>query len=470
MSSVVVTALQFAQLAALGRLLSPEAFGLMALILIVLNFAQLFGQMGLGEALIQRKDSTREEISSLYWLNVVFSVVIFLVLWATSPLIAGVLGAPELEALLPVAALSFLLVPFGFQFRALAQKTLRFRLLAGVEITAAAIALAVAVPSAWLFDQGVWSLVWGYLSGTSVGTIILVVSGWWNGTTRPLFHFHRKDLAGYLGFGLYRTGAMSVNFFNLRVAQLFVGTLLGAQALGYYSVATNLVLQPAQKLNLVLARVAFPVLSLVQDDVARLRRGYLEMIYLLMFMSAPILIGAAVVAPTAVPFLMGEQWVEAVPLVQVLAFYALLRSLGGAGGSLLMACGRANWGFYWNVVLLLVIPPVVYLASRTGDVLYVALSLVVVQALLSLAFYCVFVRNLIGPCFVPYVRAAGVPVLLAGAMGAVVLATGAMLGDLPAALLLGAQVLIGVVSYTGLMWLFRRKDLRNIARMTLARS
>jgi O-antigen/teichoic acid export membrane protein len=332
------------------------------------------------------------------------------------------------------------------------------------------VALTVAVPIAWFLEGGVWSLVWGYLAGNAAGALILVIGGWWSGHTRPLFRFRRADLAGYLGFGLYRTGAMSANFFNLRVAQLFVGALLGAQALGYYSVATNLVLQPVQKLNPVLTRVAFPIFSEIQDDVARLRRGYLQMVHLLMLLSAPVLIGVAAVAPTAVPLLLGERWTEAVPLVQVLAFYALLRSLGNAGGSLLMARGWVSWSFYWNVVMLLVIPPVVFLASLGGDVIYVAWSLVVVQVLLFLVSYRVSARNLSESWLVPYVKAAGVPVLLAGVMGVVVLGVGMLLVGLPEAARLTFQVLAGVLSYAALAWVFQGEYLRSVLKLVRARS
>lgn len=462
-SMVTTTVLQFVQLAVLGRLLGPGAFGLMALVLIVLNFAQLLGQFGLSEAIIQRKNPTREELSSLYWLNVTICTGLFFLLWIGSPAIASPLRTPELAGILPVAAAIFLILPFGFQFRALAQKALRFKLLAGVEVCIAVVSLLVSVVVAVVLDAGVWSLVWGYLAGQAAGAAILVVSGWREGSTRPLLRLRRADMAGYLGFGLYRTGAMSINFFTSRVAQLFVGVLLGTQALGLYSVATNLVLQPILKLNPVLTRVAFPVFSAVQDDVGRLRRGYLEMVRLLMFVSAPLLVGGAAVAPVAVPLLLGEQWTEAVPLVQVLAFYALLRSVGNAGGSLLMARGRAAWGFYWNLAVLLVIPPAVYAASLLGGgAIHIAWALVAVQTMLFLAHYRVFVRNLIGPCFVPYIGAAGVPVLAAAAMGAVVFVVGIPLADLPNAPRLVVQVAVGALLYALLARLFLRKELRGV--------
>lgn len=469
-SSAVTTIMQFAQLAVLGRLLGPRAFGLIAVVLIVVHFARIFGENGLTNALIQRKEPTHNELSTLYWTNVFFNAGAYLVILAAAPLVAQVFGQPRLGELLPVAAVAVLIFAFGAQFRALAQKALHFRVVAAADIAISAVAVTIAVSSAWFFDQGVWSLVWGQLGGAVAGTTVLAGYGLRDASRRPRLHFDRADLAGYLSFGLYRTGAMTVNFFNQRVAQLLVGALFGAQALGYYSVATNIVVQPVQRLNPMITGVAIPVFSRVQDDTERLQRGYLEMIRLLLFVSAPILIGAAVVAPTAIPLLLGQQWTEAVPLAQALAFYALFRSLGNAAGSLLLARGKANWGFYWSLAGLAIIPALVYLASMSGDVLYVALLLVVMQVLLSFVHYLVLIRNLIGPCFGSYVRAAGVPMLLAGGMGLAVLGVGEVAAGLPDAARLGAQISAGVVSYVALLWLFQRKELYNVAKLAVARS
>ena len=462
-------ALQFVQFAVLGRILSPQAFGLMAIIMIVVSFAELFGKTGLSQALIQRKNSTREELSSLYWLNAAFGVAMFVVLSAAAPLVARGFGAPELVSLLPVAALSFLLLPFGFLFRALLQKSLRLRLLAVVDITTAVVALAVAVSSAWFLEQGVWSLIWGYLAGSAAGTAILVAYGWGATGSRPMLRFRRTDLSGYLNFGLYRTGALVLNFFNTRVAQILVGALLGAQALGFYTVASSLVMRPINSLNPMLTQVGFPALSRVQDDVARVRRGYLRMVRILMFVASPVLLGVAAVAPTLVPLLLGEQWIESVPLVQVLAFYALLRCPAIATNSLLTARGKANWGFYWNLATLLVVPPVVYASSFAGDVVYIALALVVVQLPLSVVGYRVLIAKLIGPCLGAYARAVWTPVVLAGVMAAIVVAVGAVLGDLPDAARLAAQVSVGAASYLAFARLFQRKELDGFLELLLRR-
>lgn len=465
-SAVGTTVLLLAQLAILGRLLGPEAFGLIAMVLVVVNFAQLFGEMGFSQAIVQRRDPTRDELSSLYWTNIVLSAGVFLVVLLVAPLVARGFGAPELTGLLSVAAVAFLIIPFGAQFQALAQKRLHFRLLAIAEVANSLLALVVAVSTALWLAAGAWALVWGLLAGTTTKTVVLISYGW-RGETRPRLHFRRSELRGYLSFGLYYTGSMTLNFFNTRLAQLLVGALLGVRALGFYSVAENLVLQWVQRFNPVLTKVSFPIFSMVQDDEARLRRGYLQLVQLMMTINAPAMIGIAAVAPTLLPLFMGEQWVPAVPLLQVLALYALLRSLGNTLGSLLLATGRANWSLYWNLALLLVVPPVVYLASLSGEVSYIPWALLASQVLLVMLSYWFLIRRLIGPCFGEYLKVCSIPILLAGGMGAIVIATGRLLPDLPALSHLGLQVLAGILSYTMLMLLFQRTELRQVLELAL---
>jgi PST family polysaccharide transporter/teichuronic acid exporter/lipopolysaccharide exporter len=463
LSTVIVTVLQFIQMAALGRLLQPTAFGLMAMVTVVVGFAQVFGDMGISDALIQKKESTHEQFSSLYWLNIAFGITVFLIVWVLTPLIAHAFGAPELNELLPVVALSFPIYACASQFQTMMQKSLRFRLLALSQITAILFSVVVSIVGA-CFGLGVWSLVWGTVGGTIVRSAMYIRCGLQE-FPAPKWHFSWSDVSGYLSFGIYRVGATSVNFFNSRIDQMLIGVLMGPKILGYYTIAVSLVLQPIQKLNPVLTQVAFPVFSRVQDDIARLKRGYLQMINFLMLVNAPILLGIAVVAPVGVPFLLGDKWYGAIALVQILALYAMIRSIGNASGSLILARGHANWTFYSNLALLLVIPPVVYLASLSKEVTYIAWSLVLLQFFLLFSNYWFFIRNILGSCFIPYIKAVGIPILLASAMSLVILAIEPLVHTLPAVVHLGFQILVGVVSYSLLVWVFQREFIQNIINL-----
>jgi len=384
LSMLLITMTQMIRLMVLGRILGPESFGLLAMMLVVTGFAELLSQMGLSEALIQRPAPTHNELSSLYWLNIALGGLLYVTLLLATPLIATLYSTPQLEQLLPWVVLVFLISPWGIQFKALLQKQLHFRPLAIIEILAALVGTVLAIVLAWQ-GYGVWSLVWGQLAQSTVMTLSLVLVGWQR-QMLPGFYFNYASVKPYLSFGLHLLGSNILNYFNSRTDQLVVGVLLGSQALGYYSMAFNLVLQPISRINPVLTQVAFPVLTKVRSDKVRLKRGYFRMLNLLSSINAPILIGVAAVAPLLIPLALGDQWLPIVPLIQVLALFALIRSTGNAGGSLILACGRADLAFYWNLVLFAFIPLAVVVGAIIGALQGIAWTLLGLQLLLSYSF------------------------------------------------------------------------------------
>ncbi len=452
-----VTIIQFTKLAILGRLLSPSAFGLMAMLMVVIEIARVFSQMGLSEAIISKQDTSSDQLSSLYWINIAAGFILYSLLVLFSPAIACFFGEPQLEGMLPVVALIFIISAFGIQFEALIRKHLFFDLFAKINIFSAVMSLVIAVSLAWQ-GFGVWSLIFGQL-GLNISKTLALFFVAFRKAWLPGLRFQFKEIKDHFYFGLNRVGAMVANQVNSRIDQLTIGSLLGADSLGFYNIAFRIALQPIQRINPILTRVAFPVFSQVQDENARLRRGYVQMIHLLMSINVPLLIGLSAIAPIAVPLLMGEKWIPSVPVVQVLAFYALLRSLGNAGGSLIMAKGKASWTLYWNLALLVLIPASVILAVLVKkSVVTVGIVLVCLQIGLVFIHYFVFLRRLVGPFFFSYFGAIGRPVLAASGMGSVVFWLQAVLSShhINSFLNLGFSVASGAAIYIIISFFIQR--------------
>jgi len=463
LSMVVITVIQIVRLVVLGRILGPEAFGLLAMMLVVVGFAEMLGQMGVSEAIIQRPNPTHIELSSLYWMNIVLGGLLYVVLLLATPLIASLYSTPELTQLLPWVALAFLVSPWGTQFKARLQKQLDFKPIAIIEIVAAIIGTSLAIVMAWQgFD--VWSLVWGQLAQNTVMALALVLVGW-RYQMLPGFYFNYRAITPYLPFGLHIVGSNILNYFNTRVDQLMVGTLLGPQALGYYSMAFNLVLQPIARINPILTRVAFPVLTRVRNDKARLKKGYFRMLDLLTTVNAPVLIGVAAVAPLLIPVVLGDQWLPIVPLIQVLALYSLMRSTGNVGGSLILSCGRANIAFYWNLMLFLFVPATIFVGARIWGLQGVAWSLLATQTCLLFAWYYFVVRRLIGNCFLGFISSMFFPVIFALPMAVAVTIIPQLLPVLSKEELLAIQILVGAMFYVGIYLVFRKEFVREQLRL-----
>ncbi|CAN5195821.1 colanic acid undecaprenyl disphosphate flippase WzxC [soil metagenome] len=458
-SAVCLNGIQLVQLAILARLLPASDFGLMGMVNVAVGLGTLLADPGIGSAVIQRREPSRDSLSSLYWTSVATGAAIFIVIAAAAPAVGSFFDDGRLEGPLRLSGFLFLIAPWGQLYVALMEKDLRFRELARIEVAAGAVGLIVAVATA-LAGMGVFALVWGALAGgfsRTAGTIWLGRGSW-----QPRLRFVPRSLEGYLGFGLYHTGQRLVNYSAANVDFLLVGKLLGARPLGLYAVAYNLAILPASRLNPVLSRVFFPLFVRVQDDLPRLRRGFLRMQAVTSLLSLPVLFGMLAVAPAGVPLMLGESWRAATRLVQVLCVVGIVRSIAGTVGPLLLARGRTDLGFRWSLLVVAVQVPALYLGARVGGVLGVAVAFALVMSVFLAPNYLILVRALIGSCLREYVGAVWPLFWKSSLMAGAVLISGRLMPEEPASLVLVMQAALGVVIYLGLLLKYQKQFLFSI--------
>ena len=462
-----VTALQFVTLAVLARLLSPSDFGLMGMIMVVVGFAQLFADMGISNAIIYRQDATRKELSSLYWLNILAGIVIFFVICGVSPLITSFYHEPRLSNLIYFSSLIFLIIPLGQQFQILLQKELKFDQLAKIQIIGSFANSATAIILA-IMGMGVFSLIWGQLAGTSLRVILLFYWRW--GNWRPRLHFSIRDLKGYISFGLYQMGEKTVNYFNSNFDYLLIGSLLGADALGYYTLAYNLIIRPSSMINPIITRVAFPVFSRIQNKTVGLKRGYLKVLQFLSVVNFPIMIGMAVVAPVAIPLIFGEKWIPSIILIQILSVVGLLRATGNPAGALLLARGRADLGFKWNLALMITQIPGLFIGAKLGGTIGVAIAFAILQILYSVANYLVLIKTLIGKCFNEYFSSMWPAFWISTIMAMTVFSVSMGLHNMSPSIILALEILIGASVYLFLFYIRQKPLLIEIKEIILGKT
>jgi O-antigen/teichoic acid export membrane protein len=355
--------LQFVQLAVLARLLRVEDFGLMAIANVVLAFAVTFGDAGVSNAIIHFRDAKREELSSLYWLNVLAGIAIFAVMWFAAPFVASFYHQPTLTNILRAASIIFVVSPLGQQFQVLFERDLRFKRLAFVEIVSLALSAAVGIVLA-LRGWGVWSLVWSSLVGSALKSLVLAGIGW--AEWRPVWHFVPGECGRFLHFGAFQMGERTVNLAGQHLDKLVIGFLMGPGPLGYYELAYRFISRPYQIVNSLFTRVAFPVFSAVQKDRDRMRKGYLELIEALGALTIPLYVAMFALAGPLVGVQLGPRYETTVSLLQILWVVGLSFAITSPAGTLLLACGRADLGFYVNVVRTTLILVGVWIGSRWG--------------------------------------------------------------------------------------------------------
>jgi len=441
-SMAVVTALQFITLAVLARCLTPSDFGLMGMIMVVMGLAQSFADMGISNAIIHRQDATRDQLSSLYWLNILAGVVVFCAVCVSTPLVVIFYHEPRLPNLIYLTAVIFLITPLGQQFQILLQKDLKFDGLAKIEMAAALVNAMVAMSSAFA-GLGVFSLIFGQLAATMSKVALLCGLGWhhWH----PSLHFAKRDLKGYVSFGLYQMGERSVNYLSAHMDYIIIGRFLGPAALGVYTLAYQLVTFPLTKVNPVITKVMFPIFSKIQNDNENFRKGYGKVINLIALISFPLMIGMLMVAPEFITLFFGEKWIASISVLQILCLVGLFKSLGNPIGAILLSKGRADIGFYWNVLTMVIISVAVIVGVQWG-INGAAIAILILQIPLFFIIQPV-VNRLIDMVMMQYLKAIFTPFVCSIAMLVGILLLKIIIGDVGAPLIFATSVIAGIIIY-----------------------
>lgn len=401
LNTVFQVGIQTLSLIILGRILSPMAFGLMGMIMVVIELVNIFARMGLVEAIIHKETITKNELSSLYFLNVFVGLLLFVSVFLLSDLIGFMYSEDAVVPLVKIMSCLFFISSLGTIFEIMLRKHLLFDSLAKIAIFSHTISFFSTI---FLVVQGagVYALVFGqvihYFSRTCLLLVVAFKKNW-----IPQLRFNINEVTFYLKFGAYRVLAMSANQFNSRVDQLLIGGILGATALGYYNVAFRIIYLPIQKINPILTQVALPIFARIQNETELLKKSYLKYINLILSINLPVLAGLTSTSHIIIPLFLSEKWIPAVPIVQALSFYVFIRSIFNASGSLIIAKGKANWTFYWNIAMLFVIPATTYTALIVNkSAVAVCLWLSGIFSLFFFFHYHVFLRRLLGSFFKEY--------------------------------------------------------------------
>lgn len=345
-SSVASIGFQLGQLIILARILGPEAFGLMALVLVVTRILQPLADAGLHQAVIFHPNLSKDILSTLYWINLFIGCVLALSVFVGAPYLAQLLGDNRLTKLFQLVCPILILGPLASQIIALFTRDLKFDRLAIIQIGSLGAEFTTAVTFACL-GWGVYSLIWGYLARFIVQAIL----AWWYAgfSYLPQWTWGLSQAWPYLRFGLFETGNLLINVFSTQIDKALVGRILGPTILGYYSIAWELIVFPIARINPIINRVSFPIFAKIKAIPEQLNRYYYRSVSLLLLINIPALIGLALVAEPFVEVFYGKEWLPAAPLIQILAIVGIHKAFANPGSGLLLAQGRADIGFYWNI-------------------------------------------------------------------------------------------------------------------------
>jgi len=329
--------INFLQAAVLARLLNPREFGLVGMVLGVINLVGIFNVLGLSTATVQRDEITQQQVSNLFWLNVVGSGVLAVMCIAMAPLVAWFYRDPRVTWIMLALSVTFVLTGSAVQHQALLTRQMRFGALGVIEVVSMLVSFVVACLLARL-GFAYWALVVQQLVVAAMVLVLAwVTSGW-----RPSLPSRNSGVRPMIAFGVHLTLADFIARLAATSDNILIGRLFGAAPLGLYTRANVLLARPLQQVLIPIASILVPVLSRVQSDAERYRRTFLRAFELLALVVFPFAALCLALARPLVLVILGSNWADAVPLFSAFALVAVSAPLSSIGSWIFESQGRGG--------------------------------------------------------------------------------------------------------------------------------
>lgn len=329
--------LQFAATIVLARLLSPEDFGIFAILAVLTSFAVVFMQGGLTIAIIQRRETTALQESAIFWWNLAGSLALAVIFAVGAVPFARFFNQPVLRPLVAVAGLHIVLSAAGAVHSALLTRSLRFDIVTKAGVASTVIAGITAIAAAFL-GVGVWALAVQLVLQTLINTLAL----WWLSPWRPCWHWRLGTIRGMFRFGAWVSIGNVLDVLYTNGISLLIGKLFGMRELGFYNRAVVTQAMPGSILTAMVSRVALPLLAERQDDPAALRDGVRTATTVTMMINVPIMVGMALLSREITVVLFGQRWLPTAPILAVLAISGILLPMHVINLQAILATARSD--------------------------------------------------------------------------------------------------------------------------------
>lgn len=435
----------------LARILARDDFGLVAIAVVVINYLSVIKDLGLGVALIQRKEAVDDAADTVFTINLIVGFFLTIIIFPFAPFIASYFGDPMVAPVLRWLGVTFALNALGAVHIILLTKELDYRKKFIPDMGNAIVKGVASIGLAYA-GFGVWALVFGQLLGVLTSVILVwLVLPW-----RPRLALKREIAAVLMTFGATVFIEDILSIFNENLSSIVTGRLLGLEQLSIFTLAIRL---PEMLLigNLwVMTGITFPAFSAIQDDPNALRRGALMSIRIVQIIAVPISLGMLLSADPIIRVVFGDKWLDAIPLLRIFAIYAWVHSIGFHIGDIYKAIGRPDILLKLTIFSTVLLIPSIWIGSRFGLVglAWGQLFATVVQQIVSLKIASLFVdmhlKDIVGELK---------PSALGGAVMIPVVFL-AMTGTQSSSPFMQLAVVsfFGAVAYIGILWIVEREN------------
>jgi len=303
----------------LARLLLPFEYGLIGIVAIFLAIAQVFVDGGFMNALIQKQDRTELDYSTVFYTSLLLSITIYTILFFSAPSIASFYNVPSLTAIVRVLGISIIINSLALVYRVKLSISMDFKIQAKLSVLSVLLSGFLGIFLAY-HHHGVWSLVFQSICLYACNTIFLGLNLRW----LPMLAFSKKSFDKLFGFGSKLLVAGLIQAIYSNSYSVLIGKVFSMRELGLYSKSSQFTLYPSSMMTNMLQRVLYPYLSQYQNDDSKLfelNKQYYTIIAMLFF---PLFVGLGVLAEPFVRLLLSDTWIEAVPLIRILALTFLI--------------------------------------------------------------------------------------------------------------------------------------------------
>ncbi|WP_391203020.1 lipopolysaccharide biosynthesis protein [Psychrobacillus sp. L4] len=443
----------------LARLLLPEHFGVIGMVLVLNAISTSLVDCGFSQALIRDQDTSQADYSTIFHFNLIISILIYFVLYVSAPFVSRFFSTPQLIEIIRVLSITLIITSLAIIQRVKLTKMLDFKTLAKVKFIAVFTSGSISILMAFL-GFGVWSLVANMIVLQFIQTILLWCFNRWI----PSLTFNMKSFKKFFRFGykLLISGIIDSIYNNLYY--LVIGKLYTATQLGYYSNAERLRDMSSLPIVATLQRVTYPVLSRTQDDEERLKSVFKNMIKITSFINFPLMIGIAVIATPLFQVLFGEKWLPSVHYFQLLCIAGMMYPIHSLNLNVLQVKGRSDLFLLLEVIKKVIITLLVALSLLLKLGIIGLIWTGVISSFISLFINTYYSGRLIGYSTKNQLKDLFPMFSISILMGCVVFVSGYILPD-DYLIKLICQICIGISVYILASGIFRIRQLMDLYQL-----
>jgi len=357
LSTIVNSVLQIGFTAIMARLLEPAAFGLVAMAGVILRFGSYFAQMGVGSALIQKKEISDEDVCAAFTSALFLGILLYVLVWFCAPYAIHIFDNEKVIPIVRVMALSFVITGLSTTALNLLRRNFKFRSLAVTEMFAYLFGYGMVGLTLAYNGFGVWSLVVAALCQSA----LLAIFSYLFCRHRISFIYQWKYYKTLYSFGSRVSIISFFEFLGSNLDTLAIGHFIGTASLGIYNRAFMLVNLPMYYITTSFSRVLYTSFSKAQKDIERLKKAYLSTVMLFSAILLPTCLGIAVSSQEIVLIVLGEKWIASVPVLQILAIATPFNMLSHFGGIICEATATLNIKLLMQIIYVTILGVTFYL-------------------------------------------------------------------------------------------------------------